>query len=235
MHAGIVDQDLNRRLRDQSLKDDTTGFGVGHVEGDGLSRATCPGDLFRQRCCLGPIPISVDIDVTAVSGQPSTDRRTDAAAAAGDEGAFHVVLPQLRRIQHYGDATAQQQALPGGNAEAIEDGVVVAGEALGLHDQIGIDVIQSCNMQFDPARAGEITGAGRRIGSRQQGAMGSHGLGGIFDAAGGPQPAMGAQGIIRGAVARRRAADALGIPGIDVVQQAHAALVRDVGKQPGTV
>ena len=45
----------------------------------------------------------------------------------------------------------------------------------------------------------------------------------------------GGSGGIGAAVAARRATDALGVPVGDGVEQAHAALVREVGEQPGVV
>lgn len=46
---------------------------------------------------------------------------------------------------------------------------------------------------------------------------------------------MGAQGIVRRAVVRRAAADARGVPGVDALEQTHAALVRDMRQQPGMI
>jgi len=137
--------------------------------------------------------------------------------------------------EHYRRASVQQQAVARGKAEAIEQGVVVARETFRHDGQIGGNVIQTRDQETDAAHAGQVAGARRRIDRRPQGTVGGHGLGGVFDAAGHPQPAMGAQGMVGAAVAVGGATDADIIPGIDPVQQAHAALMRDVGEQPGVV
>ena len=67
---------------------------------------------------------------------------------------------------------------------------------------------------------------------RDQGAVHGHGLRRVFDAAGGAEPAVGAQRIVGGAVAAAAAADPLGIPVEHLVEEAHAALVRDVPLDP---
>ena len=65
--------------------------------------------------------------------------------------------------------------------------------------------------------------------------MHGHGLCRVFDAAGGAEPAVSAQRIVGGAVAARATLDALLIPCLDLIQQAHAALMRDVAGNPGVI
>jgi hypothetical protein len=62
-----------------------------------------------------------------------------------------------------------------------------------------------------------------------------HGLCRVFDPAGGTQSAVSAQRIVGGAVATRTTLDALLIPCLNVIQQAHAALMRDVARNPGVI
>jgi hypothetical protein len=60
-------------------------------------------------------------------------------------------------------------------------------------------------------------------------------LRGVFDAAGRAQAVVRAQRVVGVSVAARRAADVLFIPSSDGIEQAHAALVRQVSEQPGVV
>jgi hypothetical protein len=59
-----------------------------------------------------------------------------------------------------------------------------------------------------------------------------HGLRGVFDPAGRPEPPVGAQRIIRSAVRHAAATDALRIPGQHLIEQAHAPLVGNVLLDP---
>ena len=139
-------------------------------------------------------------------------------------------------IEHDCGAAIQQQATRCVDAELIKDIVFAARDAGGFHPQIGSDVIQPGHMQLRAAHADQITdpcaGTVRR---RQQGTMHGHGLCRVFDTAGGAQPAIGAQRVVGGAVAARATLDALPIPCFNVVQQAHAALMRDVPGNPSMV
>jgi hypothetical protein len=65
--------------------------------------------------------------------------------------------------------------------------------------------------------------------------MHGHGLCRIFDTAGGTQSAVCAQRVVSRAVATCATLDRLLIPCFDVIQQAHAALMRDVAGNPGVV
>ena len=65
--------------------------------------------------------------------------------------------------------------------------------------------------------------------------MHSHGLGGVFNTAGGAEPIICAQWIIQRAMASGAALNALLIPGFYAIQQAHAALVRDMARNPGVI
>jgi hypothetical protein len=66
-------------------------------------------------------------------------------------------------------------------------------------------------------------------------AMQSHGLGGIFDAAGHSQAAVRAQWIVGRPVRGAAAADVALVPVEDLVEQAHAAAMRDARLDPCTV
>jgi len=65
------------------------------VEGDGLGLTATRFDFIGQRLRFRQVAVGVNIDVAAVGGEAAADRRTDAAAAAGDERAFHVRFPSL--------------------------------------------------------------------------------------------------------------------------------------------
>jgi hypothetical protein len=59
-----------------------------------------------------------------------------------------------------------------------------------------------------------------------------HGLGGVLDAAGGPETPVQAQRVGGASVAGAAAADARRVPGEHFIEQAHGALVRDVLLDP---
>jgi hypothetical protein len=65
--------------------------------------------------------------------------------------------------------------------------------------------------------------------------MHSHGLCRVFDTASCTQSIMPAQWIIRRAVATGATPDALLVPGFHAIQQAHAALMRDMARNPGVI
>jgi hypothetical protein len=70
---------------------------------------------------------------------------------------------------------------------------------------------------------------------RHDGSVHRHGLRGIFDAAGGAEPAMGTQRVVRESMARRAAPDADRIPNQHLVEEAHAPVMRDVPLDPGAI
>ena len=87
--AGVVDQNLDGAFFEQGFERRFRGGAVGDVEGDGLGAAASTDDFSDYRCRLVQAAIGVDDDVMAVSGQTPADCCADAAAAAGNQGAFH--------------------------------------------------------------------------------------------------------------------------------------------------
>jgi hypothetical protein len=85
------------------------------------------------------------------------------------------------------------------------------------------------------AHAGQVTLARRRVAGGEQRTVHGHRLGGIFDAGGSTEAVVGAQWIGRVNVAAGPAGDCLRRPVDDGVEQAHAALVRNVIGDPGVV
>jgi hypothetical protein len=65
--------------------------------------------------------------------------------------------------------------------------------------------------------------------------MHGHCLRGVFYTACNPQLSASAQRIVGGAMAAARAADAVGVPAEDFVEQAHAAVMRNMSLDPRAV
>jgi hypothetical protein len=65
--------------------------------------------------------------------------------------------------------------------------------------------------------------------------MHGHRLRGVFYTARNPQLSASAQRIVGGAMAAARAADTVGVPANDFVEQAHAAMMRNVPLDPRAV
>ena len=78
------------RIRDSDVSTATSTMLSGLSQA-GSSYAAAGSDDFLYQC-VGSVCIAVAMndDVTAVGGQPPADRRADAAAATGDQGALHV-------------------------------------------------------------------------------------------------------------------------------------------------
>jgi hypothetical protein len=136
---------------------------------------------------------------------------------------------------------------------------VIAGEANGVAEQISRYVVQTQGMKLDPADRGEEATrrpigpqaaawlravawgqicASRRVDAdadADESTVHGHRLGSIFDSAGDSQSAVCPQRIVGCAMARARTSDALRIPGDDRVEQAHAALMRNMAHDPGAI
>ena len=86
--AGVIDENLDRAGFQQFFQCGGGGRSLGDVEGDSLGTAAGSDDVGDDRFRLFDAAVGMDDDVMAVGGQAAADRRADAAAAAGDEGAF---------------------------------------------------------------------------------------------------------------------------------------------------
>jgi hypothetical protein len=131
----------------------------------------------------------------------------------------------LASIQDHGGAARQQTAVAGRDAEAIEHGIAVAGDLFRRHREFALDVVQTVHEQIYATHAGQVAGPWTAVGGRQQGAVDRHGLGRVLDAAGGAEPLLGPQGIVRIPVAAGQTPDAGRRPVGHPLQQAHAPLV----------
>src|SRR6185369_15457004 len=89
VNAGVVDQNLDRSGFEQPFEGHGGGGPFGDIEGDRFATAAGGYDRGDYRLSLGQAAIGVDDDMVAVGGQAPADRGADAAAAAGDQGAFH--------------------------------------------------------------------------------------------------------------------------------------------------
>jgi len=124
--------------------------------------------------------------------------------------------------------------MPGAQREFVNDGVSIARDARGFTDQIGGYVVESRDREDEPPHTRQIPDARLSGGlTRDQGTVDCHGLGRVFDAAGGAEPALSAQGMIGTAVRAAAASDPMRIPGEHFVEQAHAAAVGNLPLDPG--
>lgn len=106
----------------------------------------------------------------------------------------------------------EQAAVGVADGKLVEDVVGVAGQALGTDDQFARQVVEAGGMQRHAAHAGQVALARLAafvIVAGEQGAVDGHGLGGVFDAVGGTEAAIGAQRVGRVGVAASRAGDRL--------------------------
>jgi hypothetical protein len=122
------------------------------------------------------------------------------------------------------------------HGELIKD-IVFAIVYASDHDiEIGDDVIQARHMQHGTAHTDQKSGTRARVvGGRQQGAVHSHGLCGIFDTAGAAELTATAQRMIDQAMTAGLTMDLLFIPPDDVIKQAHATLMWNMRSDPGVV
>jgi hypothetical protein len=134
----------------------------------------------------------------------------------------------------------QRHALRAGSASVaerklIEDIVGITGQAFGLDQQFASQIIKAGNMQRDATHAGQVALTRLIVSASQQSTMNSHRLGSVFNAIGGTKTAFGTQWITCIGMAERRAGNRRFRPVEYRVKQAHAALMRDVGGDPGVV
>ena len=199
--------------------------------------------------------MGVHVDVVPVLREAAAQGPADATAAAchqgvlagGAQGSCPAPMPGAASMTMLG-APRKEDLLGAGEGELVEHGAVVPGESFRTGDQVALEVIQACHTQRHVTHAGEVADrrAGAlahlgRDGARQRGAgadqcaMNGHGLGGILDATYRAQPSLGAQGIVRDVVGRAATADLHRVPVQYLIQEAHAALVRDVLLDPVAV
>jgi hypothetical protein len=99
-----------------------------------------------------------------------------------------------------------------------------------------LHIIEPRNVEPDTANPREEAGEGFGIGGRgDQRTMHGHRLRGKFYPAGNAKPAMRAQRMIRCAVTAAAAANLIRTPIDDFIEQAHAAVMRNVGFNPGAI
>ena len=140
------------------------------------------------------------------------------------------------RIENDGGTPIHEQAASRADAELIKDMVFVVRDAGGFDAQIGGDVVEPGHVKSRTAHTDQITHAcAGAVGRRQQCAMCGHGLRRVFDRTGRTESAVSTQGIIAGTVAVGATLDAVLAPRLDPIEQAHAALMRDVAGNPGVI
>ena len=94
-------------------------------------------------------------------------------------------------IEDNGGPPTEQQAPVARDGELIEDVVAVTGEALGTDVEVSGDMVEAVGQELDAAHAGQEAPAGSVACHRQKRPMDGHGLGGVLDAAGGAETAVG--------------------------------------------
>jgi len=114
---------------------------------------------------------------------------------------------------------------------------VIAGDERGIADQIGFYIVEPLHVQPDIPQAREEAGLGpssHRAPARQCPVRG-HGLRRVFYSACYPQAALRTQRMIGRAVGAAAAPDVPPVPFDDFIEQAHAAVVRNVLLDPDSV
>src|ERR1039457_6745149 len=144
-------------------------------------------------------------------------------------------VPPEVRVEHGGSA-AEQAHRGRMQFEFIQNRSSVAGNPQCIANQIGLHIVEPCDVETNAANARENARGWFgivRIGDER--AMHRHCLGGEFNAAGDTKTAVRTQRVIGRAVTAAAAGDCFGTPIDDLVEQTHAALVRDVRFYPGAI
>ena len=93
MDAGVVHQYLDGADFKYLCERRATRLRIGDIEGHGFGRATGRADFAGHDLGLRAVAVGVHNHMQAIARQASTNGRTDAATAAGDERAHHAKAP----------------------------------------------------------------------------------------------------------------------------------------------
>src|SRR5271154_3273479 len=204
-----------------------------------ISRTTaCAADSLRFACTYTRWPAAPSrrqIAAPSAPLPPVTSARTFGSLIAACSRRPPAPA-RVAGVEHDRCAAAHQGRARGAELELVQSRTVIAGHARGLAYDVRWRVIEPSRVHAHAAHAGQESRA--RAAARVSGAESAvhgHGLGRDLDAACDAETSIRPQRMSDIAVAAARAADAIALPVEHLVQQAHAAAVRDVRFDPAAI